>query len=43
MDQAQRLAAYARAAEADLARTGEAALLAASFKFPPAPPEDVTP
>src|SRR4051794_16277806 len=43
MDQAQRLAAYARAAEADLARTGEAALLAASFKFPPALPEDVTP
>jgi cytochrome b pre-mRNA-processing protein 3 len=43
MDQAQRLAAYARAAHADLARTGEAALLAASFKFPPALPEDVTP
>jgi cytochrome b pre-mRNA-processing protein 3 len=43
MDQAQRLAAYARAAETDLARTGETALLAASFKFPPALPEDVTP
>jgi cytochrome b pre-mRNA-processing protein 3 len=43
MDQAQRLAAYARAAEADLGRAGEAALLGASFKFPPALPEDVTP
>ena len=43
MDQAQRLAAYARAAEAELARAGEAALLGAFFKFPPALPEDVTP
>jgi cytochrome b pre-mRNA-processing protein 3 len=43
MDQAQRLADYARATEADLRRTGEAALLGASFKFPPALPEDVTP
>jgi cytochrome b pre-mRNA-processing protein 3 len=43
MDQAQRLADYARATEADLGRTGEAALLGASFKFPPALPEDVTP
>ena len=43
MDQAQRLAAYARAAEAELSRIGEAALLGASFKFPPALPEDVTP
>lgn len=43
MDQAQRLAAYARAADADLGRTGEAALLSGSFKFPPALPEDVTP
>ena len=43
IDQAQRLAAYARATEADLSRTGEAALLGASFKFPPAFSEDVTP
>ncbi|WP_456622185.1 MULTISPECIES: ubiquinol-cytochrome C chaperone family protein [unclassified Bradyrhizobium] len=43
MDQARRLAAYARATAADLAGTGEAALLDASFAFPPAPPEDVTP
>jgi cytochrome b pre-mRNA-processing protein 3 len=43
MDQAQRLADYARATDADLGRTGEAALLGASFKFPPALPEDVTP
>jgi cytochrome b pre-mRNA-processing protein 3 len=43
MDQAQRLAAYARATEADLDRTDEVALLRASFKFPPALPEDVTP
>ncbi|SPP95040.1 ubiquinol-cytochrome C chaperone family protein [Bradyrhizobium vignae] len=42
-DQAQRLAAYARASEADLGRTEEAALLRAAFKFPPALPEDVTP
>ncbi|MDA9530399.1 ubiquinol-cytochrome C chaperone family protein [Bradyrhizobium sp. CCBAU 25338] len=41
--QAQQLAAYARATEADLGRTDEAALLRASFKFPPALPEDVTP
>ncbi|UWU80702.1 ubiquinol-cytochrome C chaperone [Bradyrhizobium huanghuaihaiense] len=43
MDQARQLAAYARAAEADLGRTDEAALLGASFKFPPAFREDVTP
>ncbi|WFU76565.1 MULTISPECIES: ubiquinol-cytochrome C chaperone family protein [unclassified Bradyrhizobium] len=43
LDHARRLAAYARATEADLARTGEAALLRASFKFPPALSEDVTP
>lgn len=36
LDQAKLLAAYARATEADLGRTGEAALLGASFKFPPA-------
>ncbi|MCS3760058.1 cytochrome b pre-mRNA-processing protein 3 [Bradyrhizobium centrosematis] len=43
LDQARLLAAYARASEADLGRTGEAALLAASFTFPPAPREDLTP
>ena len=43
MDQAKRLAAYARATETDLGRTGEAALLGASFKFPPALSEEVTP
>ncbi|MGX1323332.1 cytochrome b pre-mRNA-processing protein 3 [Bradyrhizobium sp. USDA 377] len=43
MDQARQLAAYARATEADLGRTGEAALLGASFKFPPAFREGVTP
>ncbi|OKO84015.1 ubiquinol-cytochrome C chaperone family protein [Bradyrhizobium sp. AS23.2] len=43
MDQAKRLAAYARATETDLGRTGEAALLCASFKFPPALSEEVTP
>jgi cytochrome b pre-mRNA-processing protein 3 len=43
MDQAQRLAAYARATEADLGRTDEAALLCASFKFPPAHTEGATP
>ena len=43
MDHARRLAAYARAAETDLGRADEAALLGASFKFPPALPEDVTP
>lgn len=42
-DQAKRLAAYTRATEADLGRTGEAALLRAAFRFPPALPEDVTP
>lgn len=42
LDQARRLAAYAHAAEADLGRTDKAALLRASFKFPPALPEDVT-
>jgi cytochrome b pre-mRNA-processing protein 3 len=43
LDQAKRLAAYARATDADLGRTDEAALLRASFNFPPALPEDVTP
>jgi len=43
LDRAQRLAAYARASEVDLGRAGEAALLRASFRFPPATPEDVTP
>jgi cytochrome b pre-mRNA-processing protein 3 len=43
MDEARRLAAYARATEADLGRTDEAALLGASFKFPPALREGVTP
>jgi cytochrome b pre-mRNA-processing protein 3 len=42
-DQAKRLAAYARASEADLGQTDEAALLCAAFKFPPALPEGVTP
>ena len=35
LDHARQLAAYARATEADLGRTDEAALLRASFKFPP--------
>jgi cytochrome b pre-mRNA-processing protein 3 len=43
MDEARRLAAYARATEADLGRIDEAALLGASFKFPPALREGVTP
>ncbi|MBR0705046.1 ubiquinol-cytochrome C chaperone family protein [Bradyrhizobium liaoningense] len=43
MDQARQLAAYARAAEADLGRASEAALLSASFNFPPAFREGVTP
>ncbi|MGL9617229.1 ubiquinol-cytochrome C chaperone family protein [Bradyrhizobium sp. U531] len=43
LDQARRLAAYARASEAALGQTGEAALLQASFRFPPALSEDVTP
>jgi cytochrome b pre-mRNA-processing protein 3 len=42
MDQALRLAAYARAAEAGLGGTGEAALLGGSFEFPPALTEGVT-
>lgn len=42
-EQAKRLAAYVRASAADLGRTDEAALLRASFKFPPVLPEDVTP
>ncbi|WP_256807134.1 ubiquinol-cytochrome C chaperone family protein [Bradyrhizobium sp. Bra64] len=42
LDQAQRLAAYALATEADLGRTDEAALLLASFRFPPALTEDTT-
>ncbi|MDA9473203.1 ubiquinol-cytochrome C chaperone [Bradyrhizobium sp. CCBAU 65884] len=37
--QARRLAAYARVTEADLGRADEAALLRASFRFPPALPE----
>lgn len=43
LDRAKRLAAYARACEAALGRTDEAALLRTSFKFPPARSEDVTP
>jgi len=43
MDQAQRLAAYVRTTEAALGRTDEAALLGASFAFPPALREGVTP
>ncbi|WBL75640.1 ubiquinol-cytochrome C chaperone [Bradyrhizobium xenonodulans] len=43
LDQARQLAAYARATEADLGRTDEAALLAASFRFPPALTQDITP
>ena len=43
LDQAKRLAAYARATDADLGRTDEAALLGASFKFPPALSEDISP
>jgi cytochrome b pre-mRNA-processing protein 3 len=34
MDHAQRLAVYAEAANADLAKTGDPALLTGSFKFP---------
>ncbi|MBR1128098.1 ubiquinol-cytochrome C chaperone family protein [Bradyrhizobium iriomotense] len=43
MDHARQLAAYARATEVDLGRTSEAALLGASFSFPPAFREGVTP
>lgn len=43
LDQARRLAAYARATEVDLGRTDEAMLLAASFRFPPALTQDITP
>ena len=43
LDQAKRLAAYARASEAALRRADEAELLRASFSFPPARGEDVTP
>lgn len=43
LDQARRLAAYVRATEADLGRTDEAMLLAASFRFPPALTQDITP
>lgn len=43
LDQARQLAAYARATEADLGRTDEAMLLAASFRFPPALTQDITP
>ena len=42
-DRARRLAAYAQAAVADLDRTGEAALLRGSFRFPQPPPKDETP
>jgi cytochrome b pre-mRNA-processing protein 3 len=42
MDNARRLAAYARATEFDLGRTDEAALLRASVRFPPALTEDIT-
>ena len=42
MDNARRLAAYARAAEFALGRTDEAALLRASVRFPPALTEDIT-
>jgi cytochrome b pre-mRNA-processing protein 3 len=40
--QARQLAAYAEATEADLGRADEAALLNASFRFPPALTEDTT-
>ncbi|MGT2500821.1 ubiquinol-cytochrome C chaperone family protein [Bradyrhizobium guangxiense] len=43
LDQAKRIAAYARASEAALGQTGEAALLQGTFRFPPALSEDVTP
>ena len=43
LDQAKRLAAYARASEADLGRADEAALLRAAFRFPPALSEGDTP
>jgi cytochrome b pre-mRNA-processing protein 3 len=42
LDQARQLAAYARATDADLGRIDEAALLGASFRFPPALTEDIT-
>lgn len=41
LDQARRLAFYALATEAELGRTDEAALLRASFRFPPALTEDI--
>ena len=43
LDQAKRIAAYARTSEAALGQVGEAALLQAAFRFPPALSEDVTP
>ena len=43
LEQARQLATYAVATEADLGRTDEAALLGASFKFPPALSEDISP
>jgi cytochrome b pre-mRNA-processing protein 3 len=43
LEQARQLAAYAVATEADLGRIDEAALLGASFKFPPALSEDISP
>jgi cytochrome b pre-mRNA-processing protein 3 len=42
-EQARRLAAYARAAEAELAKAGEADLLSGSFQFPNPLREDVVP
>ncbi|QDF38422.1 ubiquinol-cytochrome C chaperone family protein [Bradyrhizobium symbiodeficiens] len=43
LDRAKRLAAYARASEADLGRADEAALLRGAFRFPPALSEGDTP
>ena len=42
-EQARRLAAYARASEADLGRTDDGALLRASFRFPSPLREDLAP
>jgi len=43
MDLAQQLAAYAQAADADLGRTGDSALLLGSFAFPAPLRENETP
>jgi len=43
IEQARRLAAYARASEADLGRTDDDALFCASFKFPSPLREDLAP